>query len=176
MRRDRKNYCGADCRDFAYCRGGDLLSSVYAFYEPVKATGTDDVQMTVMVTGVPEPILYENFEAIDADSSPIRFGLFTTSQSLAMMSETYKPYEGAVPLVAPRWFDCFDAKEIGGALETGEAIAFLGEENVEYGIDSVVAVLPDGRGFVWRQINHCGEVVFDGQPAPENCPPKPEGY
>jgi hypothetical protein len=150
---------------------------VYHFYEPVKATGTDDVQLTVMVTGAPEPILYEDFEAINAVSSPIRYrACFTTSQSLAMMSETYEPYDGAEPLVAPGWFKCFDAKEIGRALEEGSAIAFLGEANIEYGIDRVVAVLPDGRGFAWQQINHCGEVVFDGQPAPENCPPKPEGY
>nr|WP_279391858.1 DUF6446 family protein [Shimia aestuarii] len=140
---------------------------VYHFYEPVKATGTDDVQLTLMVTGAPEPILYEDFEAINADSSPIRYrACFTTQQSLAMMSETYEPYDGAEPLVAPGWFKCFDAKEIGRALESGDAIAFLGEENIEYGIDRVIAVLPDGRGFAWQQINHCGEVVFDGQPAP----------
>jgi hypothetical protein len=54
------------------------------------------------------------------------------------------------------------------------AIAFLGIENVRYGIDQVVAVLPDGRGFVWQQINACGAVVFNGEPAPEGCPPVPE--
>lgn len=150
---------------------------VYHFYEPVVARGTDDVQMTLLVTGEPDPILYEDFEAIDATSSPIRYrACFTTSQSLAMMTETYVPYKGAEPLVAPGWFECFDAKEIGAALENGSAVAFLGQENFEYGIDRVVAVLPDGRGFVWHQINHCGEIVFDGQPAPANCPPKPEGY
>ena len=43
----------------------------------------------------------------------------------AMLTETYKTYEGAVPLIAPSWFDCFDATAIGEALEKGEAIAFL---------------------------------------------------
>jgi hypothetical protein len=43
-----------------------------------------------------------------------------------------------------------------------------------YGIDRVVAVLPDGRGFAWHQINACGEVVFDGNPPPPGCPPVPE--
>ncbi len=43
-------------------------------------------------------------------------------------------------------------------------------------IDRVVAIHEDGRGWIWDQINHCGEVVFDGQPAPADCPPAPEGY
>ena len=41
-------------------------------------------------------------------------------------------------------------------------------------IDRIVAVFPDGRGYAWHQINACGEVVFDGDPAPEGCPPVPE--
>ena len=149
---------------------------VYAFYDTVSASGQDDVEMTLLATGEPEAILYEDFEAIDSTSSPIRYrACFTTSQSLPMMTETYEAYDHAVPLVAPGWFGCFDAKEVGRALETGEALAFLGTKNIEYGIDRVVAVMSDGRGFVWHQINKCGEVVFDGRPAPENCPPKPEG-
>jgi hypothetical protein len=47
---------------------------------------------------------------------------------------------------------------------------------VSYGIDRIVAITEDGRGYVWHQINDCGEVVFDGEPAPENCPEPPEGY
>ncbi|WP_175556886.1 DUF6446 family protein [Shimia gijangensis] len=149
---------------------------VYAYYETVQANGSDDVQMTLMVTGEPEAILYDNFEAIDGTSSPIRYrACFSTSMSHPMLTETYVPYEGAVPLVAPKWFGCFDAKEVGSAIEQGKALAFMGTENVVYGIDRVVAVMEDGRGFVWHQINHCGEKVFDGLPAPEGCPPEPRG-
>jgi hypothetical protein len=148
---------------------------VYAFYEDVSAHGSQDVMLTSLVTGMPEPILYEDFKAIDATSSPIRYrACFTTAQSQAMMTETYEPYEAAEPLTGPRWFECFDAQDIGQALEKGEALAFLSQANVEYGIDRVVAVFPDGRGYAWHQINHCGEKVFDGAPAPEGCPPKPE--
>jgi len=162
----------------AILAGGLLYyQQIYAYYEPVKATGTDDVQMTSLVSGAPEPVLYDNFEAIDADSSPIRYrACFTTTMSHAMLSETYEPYEGAEPLVAPGWFDCFDAMEVGNALEEGRALAFLGEKNIQYGIDRIVAITEDGRGYVWHQINDCGEVVFDGEPAPENCPEPPEGY
>lgn len=147
----------------------------YGYYYEVPASGSTDVMLTPMASETPEPILYDSFSAIDADSSPIRYrACFTTSQSLAMMTETYEPYEAAEPLIGPKWFDCFDAKEIGRALETGEAVAFLGQKNLHYGIDRVIAVFPDGRGFAWHQINHCGEVVFDGKPVPEGCPPKPD--
>jgi len=78
--------------------------------------------------------------------------------------------------VAPRWFDCFDAGEIGRALEEGRAVAYLGASNDPYGVDRIVAVYPDGRAFAWTQLNRCGEVVFDGDPVPDGCPPPPEAY
>lgn len=151
-------------------------TQVYYYYEPVQATGRDDVLLTNMVTDAPEAILYDNFEAIDADSSPIRYrACFTTDLTAAELSG-YTPYPGADPLVAPGWFECFDAEEIGTALAAGGATAWLSVPEVQYGIDRVVAILPDGRGVAWQQINACGEVVFDGAPAPESCPPPPDGY
>ena len=150
---------------------------VYYFYTPIKANGVDDVQMTSLVTGLPEPVLYDNFEAIDADSSPIRYrACFTTTMSNAMLSETYVPYEEADPLTAPKWFKCFDAKALGADLEAGRALAYLGQENIHYGIDRIVAITDDGHGYVWQQINACGKVVFAGEPAPENCPKPPHEY
>ncbi|SFK82109.1 DUF6446 family protein [Shimia haliotis] len=149
---------------------------VYGFYDTVEASGAkDDVQLTLLVTGEPEPILYENFKAIDADSSPIRYrACFTTKMSEALLTETYEMVEHAEPRNAPEWFDCFDAKEIGVALEQGEALAFMGQKEVIYGIDRLVAIMPDGRGFVWHEINECGEIAFDGDPLPAHCPAKPE--
>jgi hypothetical protein len=149
---------------------------VYAYYEPVQpASAQAEMQLTTL-QGVVEPILSTGFDGIDSDSSPIRFrACFTTPQSLAMLTETYKTYPAAVPLTAPGWFDCFDAAAIGGALEQGQAIAFLGEENITYGIDRVIAVFDDGRAYAWHQINACGRVVFNGEPAPSGCPPAPNG-
>lgn len=149
---------------------------VYAYYEDVADVPDVSVQMTTLVGMEPEPILYENFEAIDADSSPLRYrACFTTPQSIPMMTETYVTLERAEPRVAPNWFTCFDADAIGAAITSGEAIVFMGTENIEYGIDRVVAVFDDGRGYAWHQINACGEVVFDGNPAPQDCPTPPEG-
>lgn len=155
---------------------GLWYTQIYAFYEPVNATGQDDVQMTLLATGQPETVLYEDFQAIDAGSSPIRYrACFTTAMSQALMSETYQPVEKATPLNAPGWFDCFNADEIGAALKSGDAIAFMGTENITYGIDRIVAVMSDGRGFAWHEINTCGELAFDGEDLPASCPPKPEG-
>lgn len=149
---------------------------VYAYYDEVSADGQSDVQLTSLVSGAPEPILYDGFRAIDSDSSPIRYrACFATTQSLAQLTETFVIYDTAEPLNAPGWFDCFDATALGRDLEAGTALAFLGTENVKYGIDRVVAVYPDGRGFVWHQINRCGAVVFDGKAAPADCPTPPEG-
>lgn len=147
---------------------------VYHFYEEIAPNGETDVQLTSLSAGELEAITYNAFEAIDANSSPIRFrACFTTDITQAELSEAYEPYDDAVPLEAPGWFECFDADLVGEALETGTARAFLGQRDIVYGIDRVVAVLDDGRGYVWHQINPCGEVVFDGQPVPEGCPAPP---
>lgn len=147
---------------------------VYAFYDEVPVED-GSVALTSLATGTPEEILFENFTGIDSDSSPVRYrACFDTALSLALLTETYVINDAAEPLVAPDWFDCFDAAQIGADLENGTAIAFMGTENITYGIDRVVAIYPDGRGFVWHQINFCGEVVFDGDPVPEECPTPPE--
>jgi hypothetical protein len=148
---------------------------IYGYYReiPANAPGAE-IRMTTL-DGIAEPILIDGFEGIDADSSPIRFrACFRTPQSTAMMTETYQIYDDAVPLTAPGWFSCFDAAAIGAALEDGQAVAYMGEENIHYGIDRVIAVMEDGRAFAWNQINPCGAVVFDGKPAPEGCPAQPE--
>jgi hypothetical protein len=126
----------------------------YAFYNPVLFEPGQEIVLTPIVGGVPEPILAENVQGIDASSSPLRFrACFTTPMTLGTLTETYVAYEDAVPLTAPSWFDCFDAMQIGRALETGEAIAFLSEANVHPDVDRVVAVFPDGRAFAWTQFN-----------------------
>lgn len=147
---------------------------VYAFYDDVSAQQAD-IRVTPLGGGAPTPIGATDIWAIDADSSPIRFrACFQSTLALDDLDAAFERYASAEPLTAPRWFDCFDAEEIGEALERGDAAAFLGTENISYGIDRIVAILPDGRGFVWHQINSCGEVVFDGQPTPDGCPTPPE--
>lgn len=148
---------------------------VYAYYDDVSAQ-VENVQLTSVVTNEPEGILFENIKAIDSSSSPLRYrACFDTGLSLALLTETFEIYDDAEPRVAPAWFDCFDAVQIGADLEAGTAVAFLGNRDIQYGIDRVIAVYPDGRAYAWHQINFCGDVVFDGNPAPPECPPAPEG-
>ncbi len=145
---------------------------VYHFYEEPR-TG-DKVALVSVSTGAVEEIIADDVTSIDATSSPIRYrACFTTPMSHSLLSETYEMVDGAIPLVAPDWFDCFDATEIGEALETGAALAFLGEENYEYGVDRIVAIHEDGRGFVWHQLNDCGRKRYDGTPTGPECPDLP---
>jgi Family of unknown function (DUF6446) len=126
---------------------------VYAFYEPVSFAPGAEIMLTPIASGTPEPILAENIEGIDAESSPLRFrACFTTPMTQAMLTETYQAYPQAVPLTAPGWFDCFDAASIGAALESGEAIAFLSQSNIHKDVDRVVAVYADGRAYAWHQL------------------------
>ncbi|PZX53575.1 hypothetical protein LX76_02212 [Cereibacter changlensis] len=127
---------------------------IYAFYEPVAFTPGEEIRLTPIIGEEPEVIVANDVTGIDADSSPLRFrACFTTPLTQAMLTETYRVYDEATPLVAPGWFDCFDAGQIDAALKTGEAIAFLSEAEVADGIDRVVAVFADGRGYAWHQLN-----------------------
>nr|WP_245218652.1 DUF6446 family protein [Rubellimicrobium aerolatum] len=148
---------------------------VYAYYRELTPEEAGPVLLVPQGGGGGEPIPVADLRAIDSDSSPIRFrSCFATSAPLDDLARRFQPYDDPTPLTAPGWFGCFDARAIGTALESGEARAFLSVRDLRYGIDRVVAVLPDGRGFAWNQINACGAVVFDGEPAPEGCPPPPE--
>ncbi len=126
---------------------------VYAFYDEVAAKDVT-VELTSVVTNEPEEIIADDFEGIDSQSSPIRFrGCFTTPMSQSMLTETYVAYEHAEPLIGPGWFSCYDAKTIGADLEAGIALPFLGQKNISDGVDRVVAIYPDGRAYIWHQLN-----------------------
>ncbi|MGB3243168.1 MAG: DUF6446 family protein [Sulfitobacter sp.] len=149
---------------------GMYYLQVYGFYEQLEP---EDVTLVSLTTELPEPILADAFQGIDADSSPIRYrACFTTTLSLPMLTETYVLTE-ATPRNAPGWFDCFDAAAIGAELEAGTALTFLGAKNVHYGVDRVVAITEDGRGYVWHELNDCGEKAYDGTVVGEACPDLP---
>lgn len=147
---------------------------VYAYYEDVPEDQFD-VQLVNLATGKSESIAFDNFKAIDASSSPIRYrACFTTDMSQPLLTETYQMYDDAEPRIAPGWFDCFDAKTISQELEAGTALAFMGTKNVHYGVDRIVAITEDGHGYVWHEPNNCGDLAYDGSPDSEACPAHPE--
>ena len=94
------------------------------------------------------------FEGIRGNSSPLKYrACFRIADDTGHLKSYGRAYDDAIPLVAPRWFECFDAKEIGEALENGAAEAFLMQKDIVAGIDRVGAVFPDGRTFAWQQLN-----------------------
>lgn len=146
---------------------------VYGYYREV-AMPDQGVELVSLTTETPEPILTDNFRAIDADSSPIRYrACFETNLSLATLSESYVLSEEMEPRNAPGWFDCFDAKAIGAELEAGTALTFLSQKNIHYGVDRIVAITSDGRGYIWHELNDCGEKSYDGTVVGEVCPEPP---
>ncbi len=139
-----------------------------AFYDRLPEQAS--IQLTPLAAAAPQDFAISNFRGIDSDSSPIRFrACFDIDVDPAQLT----PYDRATPLVAPNWFDCFDAGALTAALAEGRAQAVMGVSNIRYGIDRVVILL-DGRGYAWQQINPCGAAHFDGDPVPPGCPTPPE--
>ena len=140
---------------------------VYGYYETLEP----QIGYQVAVEDGTARLSISGFEGIDSFSSPLRYrACFEIVGDLPAVVE----YEGGEPLNAPGWFDCFDAARIGGDLENGAARTVLVDANVPYGFDRVMALYPDGRAYVWPQLNACGEAHFDGDPVPAGCPPAPE--
>jgi hypothetical protein len=146
---------------------------IYAFYERLAPTGADDVQVALAEGGA-AALPHADFRGIDSDSSPIRYrACFTQAEGAEAVLARAAPARDPVPLVAPGWFDCFDATAVAGALDAGTASAYAGAAALPYGIDRVIAVFGDGRGVAWNQINACGTAFYDGDPLPPHCPPPP---
>lgn len=116
----------------------------------------------ITIAGVRTPVA--GYRGVDAASSPLKLrGCFLVEDVEGA------PANDPEPLVAPGWFDCFDARAIAADLAAGDARAVLAERGAPAGFDRIVAVYPDGRAFEWRQINECGAARFDGNPLSEAC-------
>ncbi len=153
---------------------GMYYLQVYGFYYEVEPKPGQDVALLPVDGETPQPIAYSSFQAIDADSSPIRYrACFNTDLSEEQLSG-FMPVENAEPLTAPGWFDCYDAVAVAEALKNGQAQAYMSAKNIHYGVDRIVAITEDGRGFVWHSLNNCGEKAYDGTVVGEECPPRPQ--
>lgn len=150
--------------------GAVYYLQVYAFYEELPAR--ESVPLVPMGAVEPRPVPVSDFEGIDSTSSPLRFRACFTVEASALAP--YQRYETPTPLIAPGWFECFDAEDIAVALEEGRAAAYLSERDFQYGFDRVVAAYPDGRAYAWHQLNACGTALYDGDPLPADCPPPPD--
>lgn len=109
------------------------------------------------------------FEGIDSDSSPLRYRACFDVAQAPDLPEASAP----TPLTGPFWFRCFDAPAIDADLSAGRARALVLEADAPWGFDRLMALYPNGRAFVWPQINRCGQAHFDGERLPSGCTPPP---
>lgn len=130
---------------------GVWYASTRAYYERL-----DNVEIALQrPDGTLVPLEIAGAEGIDAYTSPLRFrACFRVEpDSVTTLTAEAMPYDDATPLLAPGWFGCFDADAIGEAIAAGAAQAVLGVRNISQGVDRVVALYPDGRGYAWNQLN-----------------------
>ncbi len=153
---------------------GMYYLQIYGFYYEVEPNPGQDVVLAAADGSDPLPISYTAFQAIDADSSPIRYRACFETNAAPEQLARFAPVENAEPLTAPGWFDCYDAISLADALKSGQAQAFMGTKNVHYGVDRIVAITKGGKGFVWHALNNCGEKAYDGTVVGEDCPTRPE--
>ena len=105
---------------------------IFSFYEEVIPNGATDVAIVDKKTELPEVIDYSNFHAITSESSPIRYrACFETSEDLNDLRNRFLVYEGAEPKIAPYWFECFNAEDLGFSLADGaKGEVFLSKKNI----------------------------------------------
>lgn len=115
----------------------------FAYYQRVSGVESLDV------AGEAAPIA--EYTGIEASSSPLKLrGCFRADPAAFAAAE---PAPDAAPLNAPFWFECFDAGAISRDLASGAATARRLASDEPAGFDAMVALYPDGRGFLWRQLN-----------------------
>ena len=125
---------------------------VYYFYEKIDETSKNfKIRVLSKERALHESINVQSFYGIDGKNSPLKykscFKLLDVERVKRVGVKVLEP----VPLTAPAWFSCFDAKKIGLSLENGEAQAVISERNIFPGIDRVLGFYPDGRAFAWHQ-------------------------
>lgn len=92
-----------------------------------------------------------DLDLIDAETSPLKLRACFTVEPGAFGA--FPVAEEPTPLTPPPWFACFDAEAIGADLSSGAAVAYRLAEDDPEGTDTIAAIYPDGRGYLWRQLN-----------------------
>ena len=140
--------------------GGLWYALQIAPYEETKGQST--------IFAFDEELEVSNYHAINGSTSPLKFRACFDVDWSYDPSDTYK--NEATPLVGPKWFSCFDAKQITSDIASSAATVKLATSNEPFGTTTYIAHYPDGRAFMWRQLNACGDAYYSGEPLPSDCP------
>jgi hypothetical protein len=121
-----------------------VWTQVFAYYQRQKEVGA----LTIAGEAVP----VADYDGIDSASSPLKLrGCFRIDP--ATVERLAPPAPQATPLNPPFWFRCFDAARLTDDLASGAARAYDIGRDDPAGFDVMLAVYPDGRGYIWRQLN-----------------------
>lgn len=122
---------------------GLIYTQFFAYYERRR-----DVE-TLTIAGAAVPVAA--YDGIDSSSSPLKLrGCFEIDPAAVA---ALAPATDATPLTPPFWFGCFDAGALTEDIASGAATAHALTRDDPAGFDEMIAVYPDGRGYLWRQLN-----------------------
>jgi len=115
----------------------------YAYYNEVNGLES------VTVEG--REIAVQGYKGLDGESSGLKLrGCFTVD--LADF-EGVTLAENPRPTTPPDWFECFEVVQLTADVESGAATSYMAAQNGQDELDRIIAVYPDGRAYMWRQLN-----------------------
>ena len=140
--------------------GGTLIFGVALWYFQIYAYYDELAEEPLEIQGVSyEVTAWEGIDAPAAEdgtpTSPLkrRVCLSVAPETARKIAAEQAEAEGLEPLVAPPWFECFDAGQLTEDLASGLAAGYhLGPSGFE-GVDNYMALYEDGRVYLWRQLD-----------------------
>jgi hypothetical protein len=117
-------------------------TQLFAYYQRQRGVAALDVG------GQPLPVA--DYDGIAAASSPLKLRACLRLDPAALAG--LPPAADATPLNAPFWFRCFSARALTRDIASGGAKAYRIAHDDPPGFDLMLAVYPDARGYLWRQL------------------------
>jgi Family of unknown function (DUF6446) len=121
---------------------GLIWFQYFAFYERQHGVGA------LTIDGAVVPVA--DYAGVDSASSPLKLRGCMRIDPAAVAR--LRPAKDATPLTPPFWVRCFDAGRLTGDLASGAARAYAIGRDAPAGFDLMLAVYPDGRAYLWRQL------------------------
>jgi len=131
---------------------GLIIFAVALWYFQTRAFYHDLPRAPLVIGATEYPVT--EWQGIDADTSPLmrRVCLKVAPETARQIAADQKPRADAEPLTGPGWFGCFEARALAQDLESGRAAAYSPGPSPFEGVDDFLALYPDGRAYLWRQL------------------------